>query len=210
MPAFDLRGILVAKYSLTPEKQAVYTGITSIGDAMDVNLDFRFAEGRLYAESTLAEYVRKCVGGTISIAVKYIPTDVQKMMYGTKEKERSITYTPAPTTDQPSPSETTKKVKSLVTGGRDRASYCGVTFYAPDMIDGNEKFTAVFIHRSLFGNPAMAFKTAGENIQFNTPTTTGEFLNDNTAEQNMLEAAILDTEEEAIAWTKAVLSSAAA
>lgn len=210
MPAFDLRGILVAEYSLTPEKQAVYTGITSIGDAMDVNLDFRFAEGRLYAESTLAEYVRKCVGGTISIAVKYIPTDAQKMMYGTKEKERSITYTPAPTTEEPSPSETTKKVKSLVTGGRARASYCGVTFYAPDMIDGNEKFTAVFIHRALFGNPGMIFKTAGENIQFNTPTTTGEFLNDNTAEQNMLEAAILDTEEEAIAWTEAVLNKVAA
>ena len=88
MPAFDLRGILVAKYSLTPEKQAVYTEITSIGDAMDVNLDLRFAEGRLYAESTLAEYVRKCVGGTISIAVKYIPTVAQMLMYGTKEKER--------------------------------------------------------------------------------------------------------------------------
>ena len=153
MPAFDLRGILVAKYSLTPEKQAVYTGITSIGDAMDVNLDFRFAEGRLYAESTLAEYVRKCVGGTISIAVKYIPTDAQKMMYGTKEKERSITYTPAATTEQPSPSETTKKVKSLVTGGRDRASYCGVTFYAPDMIDAMKNS-----RRSLSTDPCLEIR----------------------------------------------------
>lgn len=209
MPAFDLRGIQVAKYNLTPEAQVSYTGITSVGDAMDVNLEFRFAEGRLYAESTLAEYIRKCVGGSISVAVKYIPAAAQQLMFGVTAKERSIKFKPAPTEIQPSPTETTKKVSGLVTGGHDKSSYCGISFYAPDMVDGTEKYTAVFVPKAMFGNPSLTFKTAGENIQFNTPTTTGEFLSDGTAGQAMLEAVILDTEEEAIAWTKTVLSSAA-
>lgn len=210
MPSFDLRGIQVAKFALSADKKVSYSGRTSVGDAMNVNLDFRFAEGRLYAESTLAEYMRKCVGGTISIGVKYIPTEAQKMMYGDKEKKRSITYTPAATADNKNPASTTKDVIGLVTGGLSIPSYCGVSFYAPDMIDGNLKYTAVFLSRAMFGKPAMVFQTAGENITFNTPTTTGEFMNNNTSSQDMVEVAILDTVEEAIAWTSSVLENAAA
>lgn len=206
MPAFDLRGIKVARYTLSENKEAVYSEKTSVGDAMNVNLSWRFAEGRLYAESSLAEYMRKCTGGTISIGVKYLPLDAQKLMYGDKEKTRTISYTPA-STSQGSAQPTTKQIKSQVTGGVSLPSYVGTSFYAPDMIDGVQKFTAVFVSRSLFGKPDMVFQTAGENIVFNTPTTTGEFLNNGTKDQDMVEVAILDSEEEAIAWTDLVLTS---
>lgn len=80
MPQFDLRGIKIAEY-INTSGTISYDNAQSVGDAMNVNLDLRYAEGRLYAESTLAEYLRKATGGTISIGVKYIPEDAQKLMY---------------------------------------------------------------------------------------------------------------------------------
>ena len=52
----------------------------------------------------------------------------------------------------------------------------------------------------------MTLQTAGENIQFNTPTTSGEFLASDAASQDMLEVAICDTEAAAIAWCAAVFA----
>lgn len=190
MPQFDLRGIKVANYVNTAGT-VTYTGATSAGDAMNVNLELRFAEGRLYGESTLAEYMRKCVGGTISIGVKYIPDAVQTMLFGVTAKSRTVG---------------SKTISSLVTSAKDIPNYVGVAFYAPDMIDGVKKYTAVKVARALFGNPSMTLQTAGENITFNTPTTSGEFLADDSAGQDMIEVAVCDTEEDAIAWVTEVLS----
>lgn len=58
MPSFDLRGIKCANYVNT-NGTISYTGAQSIGDAMTVDLQLKYAEGRLYAESTLAEYMKK-------------------------------------------------------------------------------------------------------------------------------------------------------
>lgn len=190
MPQFDLRGIKVASYVNTAGT-ITYTGATSVGDAMNVNLELRFAEGRLYAESTLAEFMRKAVGGTISIGVKYIPNTAQTMMFGVTAKTRTVG---------------TSSISSLVTGAKDTPNYVGVAFYSPDMIDGVKKYTAVKIAKALFGNPSMTLQTAGENIVFNTPTTSGEFLADDSTTQDMLEVAVCDTEADAIAWVTAVLA----
>lgn len=199
MPQFDLRGIKVAKYVNTAGT-ITYTDAQSAGDAMTANLELRFAEGRLYAESTLAEFIRKCTGGTISLGVKYIPTAAQKLMFGTTEKSRSVTYVNG------SGTTTTATVKSLVTGKKTNGAYVGVAFYAPDMVDGVEKFTCVKIARAMFGQPAMSLQTAGESIVFNTPTTSGEFMADNSADGNLIEVTVCDEENEAIAWVTAVLA----
>ena len=61
MPQFDLRGMKVAKYQNTNGVISYATPV-ALGDAMNVNIDLRFAEGRLYAESVLAEYVREPTG----------------------------------------------------------------------------------------------------------------------------------------------------
>ena len=189
MPQFDLRGIKVAKYVNT-SGTITYTDAQTLGDAMNVNMEVRVAEGRLYAESTLAEYMRKIVGGTISIGVKYIPTAAQKLMFGAPEKTRTVG---------------TASVTSLLIGGADTPQYVGVAFYAPDMVDGNLKYTAVKVAKTLFGQPSMSLQTAGENIVFNTPTVSGEFLADNSTTQDLIETATLDSENEAKAWVTAVL-----
>lgn len=190
MPQFDLRGIKIATYVNTAGSIS-YTGAQSAGDAMTANLELRYAEGRLYAESSLAEFIKKCTGGTISLGVKYIPDAAQKVMFGLTEKTRTVG---------------TSSVKSLVTGAKSSGAYVGVAFYAPDMVDGVEKFTCVFAHKAKFGQPSMSLQTAGENIAFATPTTTGEFMADDSANKELLEAVTVDSEAAAQAWITAVLA----
>ena len=195
MPSFGLKGIKAAKYVNT-NGQITYTDATAVGDAMAVNIELRFAEGRLYAEDMLAEYMRKAVGGTISIGVKYIKQAAQVLLFGLQTKSRSITPEGG----------SAKSVTGLVTGGQDLGNYVGLAFYAPDMIDGVKKFTCVFVKKCLFGPPSMSLQTMGESIQFNTPTTTGEFLADDSAAKDLFEVVSVDSEAEAIAWVTAVLA----
>ena len=194
MPQFDLRGIHCAKYVNT-EGAITYTDAQEVGDAMTATLEMTFAEGRLYAESTLAEFMRKATGGTISLGVKYIKSAAQQLLFGSTAKSRSITV-----------AGSTVSVSGLVLGAKSTPAYVGVSFYAPDMIDGVEKYTCVFASKCLFGPPSMTLQTAGENIQFNTPVTSGEFLASDAASQDMLEVAVCDTEAAAIAWCAAVLA----
>lgn len=188
MPAIDLRGIQIARL-----EDNAYDSPMSVGDAMSCNLQLRFAEGRLFAESTLAEFLKKCTGGSVSIAVKYIPAPAQQTLYGPKPKSRTIGD---------------KSVPGLLITGKDVGHYVGVSMYAPDMIDGEEKYTCIFIHKAMFGHPGYNFQTMGESIVFQTPTTTGEFLARTKEGKELLEVAICDTEADAIAWCKAVFEGA--
>lgn len=195
MPNFDLRGIKVATYT-NNNGTISYSGKTKLGDAMNVNLELKYAEGRLYAESTLAEYMKAATGGTISIGVKYIPDTVQKLLFGATDKTRTFTD-----------GASSVIVTGLRMGAKNSPKAVGVAFYAPDMIDGEEKFTCVFISRAIFGPPSMAYATKGDSITFNTPTTTGEFMADHSTDQVMLETATCTTEAAAQAWVDTVLGA---
>lgn len=188
MPEFDLRGMKVAKYNYDKtQKKISYDTPMSMGDAMTANLELKFAEGRLYAESALAEYMKKVTGLTVSQGVKYIPDETQKLLFKAYELSRSVG------------SGSPKTVKSMAYGKTSTGQYVGSGFYAPDMIDGVEKYTCVFVRRSLFGPPGMALNTMGESISFATPTTSGEFL-PSPATGDLFEVAILDSEAECTAW----------
>lgn len=194
MPEFDLRGIRVGKYKNNGGVVS-YDAPIKAGDAMAVQMELRFAEGRLYAESTLAEYIRKALGGTISIGVKYIMAAAQVLMFGVTPNSRTIAG---------------RAVPSMKTTAKDKGSPVGVSFYAPDMIDGEEKYTCVFAARARFGQPSMTFQTLNDTITFQTPTTSGEFMASHDAAQDLFEVAICDTAAEADAWCDAVFAGAAA
>lgn len=183
MPTFDLRGIRAGKYKNTAGTVSYETPV-EVGDAMSANLELRFAEGRLYAESRLAEYMKLATGGTISLAVKYIKKAAQAMLYGC-------------TVDA-----TKENVKFTA---KDVANYVGVGFYAPDKIDGVTKYTCVWVPKALFGPPGFSYQTKGETLQFSTPTTTGEFLADDSSDELMLETEVVATADAAVAWIKGKL-----
>lgn len=198
MPQFGLRHIYAAKY-INSTGVISYSDVQHVGDAMTANIELRFAEGRLYAEDALAEYMRKAVGGTISLGVKYIKSAAQPLLFGTRSKNRTFTY-------QTGTATATAVATSVVLGGKDEGNYVGVAFCAPDLVDGAKKFTCVLIKKALFGPPSMSLQTANQNIQFNTPTTSGEFMADDSADEDLYEIATVDNEAEAEAWIQAVLS----
>lgn len=195
MPTFDLRYIQAAKYAYDTQKKTVsYSGKTKVGDAMSVDLQLKFAEGRLYAEGKLAEYIREAIGGTMSMAVKHILDEAQKLLYGATESSRTVN---------------TKAVKGLKISANGLGSYVGISFYAPDKIDGVTKYTCVHVVKSLFGYPGMSYKTKGGSLEFKTPTTTGEFLPSDAEDEALLEVAVVDDTTTAQAWCDAVLAGTA-
>lgn len=193
MPQFDLRYIQAAKYTNT-SGTVTYTEKTKVGDAMSANLELKFAEGRLYAEGRLSEYMRLATGGTISLGVKSIPDEAKTLLYGAKASKRSV--------------QNATSAKGVVYSAKDAASYVGVSFYCPDVVEGKTKYTCVFVAKALFGPPSMSFKTKGQNLEFSTPTTTGEFLASDAVDETILEPVTVDNIEEAKAWCDAVLTTA--
>lgn len=191
MPTFDLRYIQVAKYSKLGDKTS-YGEKHSVGDAMKVNLELKFAEGRLYAEGRLAEYIKLATGGTISVGVKHIPEKTQVLMYGAKEKNRTVNG---------------KQVNSIAHTAASVAPYVGLSCFAPDKVEGETKYTCIFVPKASFGPPSLNYETKGQNIAFKTPTTTGEFLADDSADELMLDVAVCDTVADAKAWCDAVLAA---
>ena len=196
MPTFDARYFQCAKYNYDTETGRVfYTDKTKIGDAMEADLELKFAGGRVYAEGRLAEYMKLATGGTISVAVKEILRPAQIMMYGATESGRTVGG---------------KEVKNIRYSAKDIANYVGFSMYAPDKIDGVTKFTAMFVSKALFGPPSYGCRTKGQNLAFRTPTTTGEFLADDSTDEVLIDFAVLDTIEEAKAWCDIVLGDSEA
>ena len=194
MPQFGLRGVKAAKYVNT-DGVITYTDRQKVGDAMTANFELRRSEGRLYAEDGLAEYMANAVGGTVSLGVKYILDDAQKLMFGLIEKSRSVTV-----------DGTAQEIKTLAVSAKNEGDYIGLGFYCPALKDGQKVFWVCKICKALFAPPNMTLQTKGENIQFNTPTTTGDMLMDDSEEGLLYESAYVETEAAAKAWVDAALT----
>ena len=82
--------------------------------------------------------------------------------------------------------------------------------YYADIVDGKTKYTTMFAAKTLFGPPGWSYETKGQNLTFKTPTTVGEFLADDSADEILIDSAVCDTIEDAVAWCDAVLSEAEA
>lgn len=195
MPQFGLRGIKVAKYVNT-NGVISYTNLQEVGKAMQANFELRRAEARLYAEDGLAEYMTSATGGTISLGVDYIKDAAQKLMFGLTEKTRSVTPAGGSATS----------VTGLAVSTKSEGVYVGIGFYCPALKDSEKVFWCCRIAKALFGPPSMSLQTKGENIVFNTPTTTGEMLMDDSDESLLYESAYVDSEAEAKAWVDAALT----
>ena len=203
MPQYGLKYIHAAPYSVN-NGVVSYGAPVKVGDAMTVQIEPEIAEASLYAEDAKAEYLRLMVGGTISMGVKYILSAAKTLLLGVREDSHSVTYTPGGST-----SATTKTVVGQRIGANDAGNYVGLTFYSPDMVDTVKKYLCLFIRKNLFGPPGMSLQTKGRNIQFATPTITGQFLATDETDQDFYAWALADSEEEARAWCLAVFGNGA-
>lgn len=201
MPTIGFRGATVAPYN-NNNGAVTYGTPISTGCPMQAQLELRFAEGRLYACDSLAEYIREVIGGTVTFGAKYFPQAAQVTMFGATTKDRDVTVT------RPGGTEETVTITSVVVSANNRAGYVGFAGFAPDVIDGANKYTAFFVPKVKFSQPNTNLQTKQDNITFQTPTTTGEFLPDDTTGRVVQEVAICDTIEKAKAWCEAVFPQA--
>lgn len=194
MPTFGFRGAFVAPLNAN----ATYGTPIGAGCPMSAQLELRFAEGRLYACDSLAEYIREVIGGTVTFGAKYFPNEAQLAMFGATTKDRDVTVVKGDGTEE------TVTITSVVVSANNRAGYVGFAGFAPDVVDGVNKYTAFFIPKVKFSQPNMNLQTKQDNLTFQTPSTTGEFLPDDTTGRVVQEVAICNSEDEARAWCLAV------
>ena len=197
MARIGLRGATLAKYNVGANGAVTYDAPISGGCARVADLQLQFAEAELWGCDGLREYLREAVGGTITFEATFFSDAMKVLAFGNKERTREITYQNDEGVD------ITKTITSVADTSSDDAPYVGFAVYSPDMINHVKKWAAFFIPCCKFSSPNTTLATRDNSINFQTPTTTGRFLPDDTDEHVIRDVAILDTEAEAQAWCQA-------
>lgn len=197
MARIGLRGATLARYNVDANGAVTYGSLVSGGCARSAELELQFAEAELWGCDGLREYLREAVGGTITFEATFFSQEMKVLAFGNKERTREITYQNDEGVD------ITKTITSVADTSSDDAPYVGFAVYSPDMINHVKKWAAFFIPCCKFSSPNTTLATRDNSINFQTPTTTGRFLPDDTDEHVIRDVAILDTEAEARAWCEA-------
>ena len=196
MPAFDLRYIRISEAELVSGHILYQAGI-SLGDAMTVNMELRFAEAKAWAESSISAALRWVISGTVSIGVDQFNRSTSELIQDMFSTARQLT-----------PGELVREygVRMHKSNNSTDHANVGLAFYAPDMVDGAEKFCCVFAPWVRLSPPTQGYQTLGENVTFSTPTLTGEIRPAPVAGHPLFETGLCDTEAQARQWVDTVLT----
>ena len=197
MARIGLRGATLAKYNVDANGAVTYDPPISGGCARTADLQLQFAEAELWGCDGLREYLREAVGGSITFEATFFSQAMKTLAFGNKTRTREITY------EDDTGTEVVKTVTSVADTSSDDAPYVGFAVYSPDIINHEKKWAAIFVPCVKFSSPNTTLRTRDNNINFQTPTTTGRFLPDDTDEHVIRDVAILDSEAEAQAWCEA-------
>ena len=201
MPLYGFRGVYFAVYANNNGTVTYGTPFTP-GCPITASLELQFAEGDLWCKDALSITRRKITGGNVTFEAKALDATSQTKLFGAHTKTRSVTYNDGSTSQ-------TKNVSSVVFADTDESPIVGFTGYGPDAVDeSSDKFTAFFVPKARFSPPNVRYQTINQNITFQTPTTTGRFMHDDTTGLVVAEFAVCDSEAEAQAWCAAVFPQA--
>ena len=201
MATIGLRGATIARYHNTNGVVTYDTPISG-GCSRRAELQLQFAEAELWGCDGLRESIREAVGGNITFEATFFSNDMQVLAFGATLKQREVTYT------NEASEEVTTTITSVVYSADDEAPYIGFAVYGPDMINHVKKWSCIFVACAKFSPPNTTMATRDSSITFQTPTTTGRFLPDDTTGHVIQETAVCDTEAEAQAWCQAVFPQA--
>ena len=132
------------------------TGIL-IGKAIKVDITINTAEGKLYADDSLAEYDSKFQSGSIAAGVDELTPAKKAALFG---------YT----IDSSSGKQVLKK------GASDVAPHGGFGYYKTKKIDGVRKYEVKWMYDTVFHETNDNAETANENVNFQTTEFAGEIL----------------------------------
>lgn len=176
MAFYGLAKPIIAKLdeSTTPPK---YTDGFVCGKAMAVDIDPQYAENSLYGDNSTAEYDKEFTAANITLGTTTLPVEASSTMFGhTVDAEK----------------------KTVTAKASDQSNYVGTGFYANEKVDGVPKAVAVWIYKAKYSEGKTSYKTKGNNIEYQTPSITGQAVALATGEWK--ETYTCDTEQEAIEW----------
>ena len=184
MASFGAKRPYFAPIKSEPDgKLPVYEGEpVRIGRLVKADLSLTMASGKLYADDELAESAEEFISAAIAMETDDILDKVASVIYGATVKEKLVIYN---TGDNPPPG--------------------GLTYYKKLMRRGKIVYKGYFYPRvkAALGNDTAQTKT--DSITFGTSTTNFTVYTANNGDWRHTEE--FETEQEAIDWVKAQLTS---
>lgn len=174
---------------------ATYTGGGLILGAITAEIATEANEAALYGDDKKLIDIKEFKQGTISLNTAGISDAVYAYMLGHSLE----------TIDGAQ--------KKIVSAKTDKAPYIGLGFCAPDYVydestnDWLQKYTAIWLKKVKFSEPAKSMQTNGDSIEFKSPTIEGTFIE--TVDGEWVEQATFATESAATDWLDTLANLAA-
>ncbi|WP_411336134.1 major tail protein [Ruminococcus gauvreauii] len=175
MAYIGLRRPIIGKLNI---EKGTYSTPFTFGKAIAIQVTPSYAEGSLYADDVQAEYDKIFSYADVVLNTSTIPIQAHADMFG---------HT---TADSPN--------KFVTFNADDENGYVGVAWITVEKVDGVRSFTANFLCKVKFSEPAEDYATKGESIEYKTPSINGRALA--LDDGKWKEIAVFDTEEAAKAW----------
>lgn len=167
----------VAKPTIAKYTDGTYSDAFACGKAIQIDVTPQYAEGTLFGDNLTAEHDKEFKYAEVSLNTTTLPIKAHEIMFGhtVGESEEEVTFKAA-----------------------DEAGYVGFGFYITEKVDGKRKVVGTWLPKVKFAEGAESYKTKGDNIEYQTPTFTGqaEAMEDGTWK----EVKVFTTEAEAQAW----------
>ena len=146
MADIGLKYMAGAKMATEPENAApTYDAGMVLGKMVQINLAVNNAEGKLYADDELAEYVNEFSEADLTAEVDNIPLDKQATLYGARYEDDELMHF-----------------------ADDQAPNMGVGGVQPLRVGGAKKFRAWFFAKARAALPDWKGTTRGDSISFGT------------------------------------------
>ncbi len=156
-----------------------YTGGFICGKAIQVEISPQYAEGSLYADDMMAETDKEFKYADVTLNTSTLPVEAHTLLFGhtVSEDKKQVGYK-----------------------GKDAAPFVGMGFYVTEVVDGERKYVAIWMHKVKFSENAETFKTKGDNIEYQTPSLAGKAVT--TDLDDWKERKVFDAAMEANEWLK--------
>lgn len=155
---------------------AVYSDAFTCGKAMEMSITPTYAEGSLYGDDGKAEYDKEFSYAELTLNTTTIPIEAHELMFG----------------------HTVEEEKTIKDKGDDEAQYVGFGIYVPEKVDGKRQYIAMWIYKAKFTEGTENYKSKGENIEYQTPSISGQAILNKDGEWR--ERHICETAAEAQQW----------
>ena len=189
--------IHVAKYTASGTA-VTYSGVVELARAKSMSIDVSTSdENKFYANNGLAEYEpTKFKEGTAKIVVDGLSGEEEALLMGIEEASMAVGST---------------TVTVVKFGKTMNPPYLGIGAVKRMQKNQTVTYRAVILCKTRFAVPADAAETQEENINWQTQELNAMIMRDDSAEENwkIIPKENFATEDEAVAFIKAVLGGAA-